>query len=85
MVDETITREKIRGFITETFLDGSNVETVYDSDSFTQKEVVDSTGVLELTAYLESEFGISIEDKEITPFNLDSIDKLVDFIGRKKG
>ena len=76
-------RKRIRDFITETFLVGGNIETVNDNDSFMQKEIIDSTGVLELTTFVEKEFGISIEDNELVPVNLDSIDNLVNFIGRK--
>jgi len=47
--------------------------------------IVDSTGILELTAFVETEFNIAIEDDEMTPDNLDSIEKLVNFIARKSG
>jgi len=50
-----------------------------------EKEIVDSTGILELTAFVETEFDIAIEDDEMTPDNLDSIEKLVNFIARKSG
>ncbi len=78
-------RKKLKDFITETFLIGSDVESVSDSDSFMEKEIIDSTGVLELTSYLEEEFGITVEDNELTPDNLDSIDRLVNFIQGKTG
>jgi acyl carrier protein len=84
-VEQTDMRKKLKDFITETFLIGSDVETINDSDSFMEKEIIDSTGVLELTSYLEEEFGITVEDNELTPDNLDSIDKLVNFIQGKLG
>jgi acyl carrier protein len=82
-VEQTDMRKKLKDFITETFLIGSDVESINDSDSFMEKEIIDSTGVLELTSYLEEEFGITVEDNELTPDNLDSIDKLVGFIQGK--
>jgi len=84
-VEQADMRKKLKDFITETFLIGSDVESVNDSDSFMEKEIIDSTGVLELTSYLEEEFGITVEDNELTPDNLDSIDKLVNFIQGKLG
>ncbi len=84
-VEQTDMRKKLKDFITETFLIGSDVESINDSDSFMEKEIIDSTGVLELTSYLEEEFGITVEDNELTPDNLDSIDKLVGFIQGKIG
>jgi acyl carrier protein len=84
-VEQTDMRKKLKDFITETFLIGSDVKSINDSDSFMEKEIIDSTGVLELTSYLEEEFGITVEDNELTPDNLDSIDKLVGFIQGKIG
>ena len=44
---------------------------------------MDSTGVLEVTAFLEERFGIQIEDSEIVPENLDTIGSIVAFLARK--
>ena len=79
-VDQVEVQKKLREFITETFLVGSDISSINDNDSFMEKEIVDSTGVLELTAFVETEFDIAIEDDEMTPDNLDSIEKLVKFI-----
>jgi len=84
-VDQMEVQKKLKEFITETFLVGSDIAGIEDGDSFMEKEIVDSTGVLELTAFVETEFGITIEDNEMTPDNLDSIEKLVSFIARKSG
>jgi len=83
VIKQTEIRKRIRDFITETFLVGGNIESINDNDSFMEKEIIDSTGVLELTAFAEKEFGITIEDNELMPANLDSIDNLVNFIDRK--
>jgi acyl carrier protein len=37
-----------------------------------------------LVAYVQETFGIHIEDDELIPENLDSVQKLVDFIARKR-
>ena len=34
--------------------------------------VIDSTGVLELVAFIEETYGIKVDDEEIVPENLDS-------------
>jgi acyl carrier protein len=47
--------------------------------------VVDSTGVLEIIGFLEQAFGLKVEDDEIVPANLDSIDRIVAFVERKPG
>ncbi len=84
-VDQSTIKRKIKDFVTETFLIGEDKNKLTDSDSFMQKEVIDSTGVLELATFVESEFGIAIEDNEMVPDNLDSIDNLARFISRKTG
>ena len=84
-VEQTDLRKKLKDFITETFLIGRDIKSLGDSDSFMEKEIIDSTGVLELTSFIEEEFEITVEDNELTPGNLDSIDKLVNFIQGKLG
>lgn len=78
-------RKELREFIVETFLFGDESEGFEDGDSFMQKGIIDSTGVLELTSFLEEKYGVKVEDEELTPANLDSIDNLIEFIGRKQG
>jgi acyl carrier protein len=83
-VDQTEIRKKMRDFISETFLIGNN-NGLKDSDSFMQNGIVDSTGILELASFVESEYEITVEDNEMIPDNLDSIDNLAGFISRKIG
>lgn len=84
-LDQATIKQKIRNFIAETFLIGEDKDKLEDADSFMQKEIIDSTGVLELATFIESEFGIVIEDNEMVPDNLDSIQNLSRFISRKLG
>ncbi|MBI5586772.1 MAG: acyl carrier protein [Deltaproteobacteria bacterium] len=77
-------KEKIREFITKNFLFGASDSDLNDSDSFLDKGIIDSTGMLELVAFIEEDFGVKVQDEELVPENLDSIDRLADFISRKK-
>nr|MBN2276809.1 acyl carrier protein [candidate division Zixibacteria bacterium] len=83
MSDSNVIRQKLRDFITDSFLIGSDIEKIEDNDSFMKLEIIDSTGVLELTSFIETEFNINIEDEEMIPDNLDSINNLVTFIAGK--
>ncbi len=74
---------KIREFIVETFLFGADDAQLEDGESLLESGIVDSTGVLELVAFLESEFGFEVKDEELVPENLDSIDKLARYVERK--
>ena len=46
--------------------------------------MIDSTGVLELVGFLEENFGVRIQDEELVPENLDTIDNIVQFVTRKR-
>ena len=50
-----------------------------------KKGIIDSTGVLELVSFLEEQFGVTVEDEEMIPDNLDSLDNLAAYIARKQG
>ena len=76
------TREKVRGFIVENFLFGQGTELQVDT-SFLEKGILDSTGVLELVAFLEEAFSIKIDAEETLPDNLDSIDLICAFLATK--
>ena len=54
-----------------------------DDDSFLETGVVDSTGVMELVAFVQAEFGVTVKSQEIVVENFDSIRKVARFIRRK--
>ena len=56
-----------------------------DASSFLDRGIIDSTGVLELVAFVEGEYGLAVADEEIIPANFDSIDALAAFVARRKG
>ncbi len=82
-IDQNTVRKDLRDFIIENFMVGSENETLHDNDSFMERGIVDSTGVLELTSFVEEKYAFTIEDDEMLPENLDSIDNLVKFIQKK--
>ena len=73
----------MKKYIAESFLPQAGLETFDDTDSFMEKGIIDSTGVLELLEFIEEEFGIKVDDEEVIPNNLDSLQKLTQFIQRK--
>ncbi len=78
------TIESIRAFIFETFLFDADESALKNDDSFLEQGIIDSTGVLEMVEWLEDEFDIEIEDEELIPENLDSVNLLAAFIEKKK-
>lgn len=76
--------DKVREFIVDNFLFGDGA-TLNKDTSFLQERIVDSTGILEIITFLEDEFSIKIEDDELLPENLDSLDNIDAFLKRKLG
>lgn len=74
----------IRNFIVETFLFGEEGGLRNDS-SFLREGIVDSTGIMQLVAFLQERYQITVADEELIPDNLDSIQKVISFIEGKRG
>ncbi len=74
--------KRVRKFIEENFLFGHS-DGLGDRDSFLDGGFIDSTGILELIAFLQEEYGILIDDEEAVPENLDSIDRVANYVSRK--
>ena len=55
-----------------------------DAGSFLDGGIIDSTGMLELVAWVQEAFDVRIDDWELVPENLDSVDNLTAFIADKK-
>ncbi len=78
-------REEIKSFIVNNFMMGRNPEDLTDSDSLLDKGIIDSTGVLELVGFIEEKFNVQVQDEELVPENLDSVNNLITYIQKKKG
>lgn len=76
-------QDDIRGFIIENFLFGDAGSMIGNAGSLIENEIIDSTAVLELVAFIEERFAIAIDDAEIVPANLDSVEAIVRFVGTK--
>ena len=78
---DTVT--KIRKFIFDNFLFDADEGDLKNDSSFLDQGIIDSTGELELVEWLEDDFGLTIDDEELIPENLDSVNSLAAFIARK--
>ena len=83
-MDITILK-RVRTFIEENFLFRDALSDLSDTDSLLESGAIDSTGILELVAFLESDFPIVMSDAEIVPDNLDSIASIAGYVERKLG
>lgn len=76
--------QKIRDYILDNYLFTDDQSALSNQDSFLDKGIIDSTGIMEVIFFLEEEFGIQVEDEEMVPDNLDSVNNIVSYIGRKQ-
>ena len=85
VTEATKIREHLRRYIGENLLFSDKEYPFEDDASFLKNGVVDSTGVMELVAYVEKKFGVTVDPKEVVPDNFDSVKNLTDYIKRKTG
>mgnify|MGYP003579629309 CR=1 FL=1 len=83
MTDET--SRKIHSYIVEQFLFGEGGDSLTADVSLLDRGIIDSTGVLELAAYLEEEFGVKVRDDDLVPENFDTISNLSAYVARMGG
>jgi acyl carrier protein len=73
---------EIRSFIVENYL-LAREDGLSNDDSFLEKGIFDSTGILELVSLVEHKYSLELEPDELVPENLDSIASLARFLQRK--
>jgi acyl carrier protein len=74
---------QIKDYIARNLLFSDNGYTFSDDVSFLDEGIVDSVGVMELVAFVEDNFHISVEDLDITPENFDSVSKIATYVRQK--
>ena len=75
-------KKQIRDFVTSNFY-VADPAALEDRTSLLDQGIIDSTGVLEVIVFVETTFGIAIEDSEMLPENLDSIERIAAYVARK--
>ena len=76
--------DSIRAFVLEQY-PACRQRNLKDTDSLIDSGIVDSMGILELVAFVESDFGVVVEETDLTPENFESIAALADFVVGKRG
>ena len=76
---------RVNGYIRGNFLIGRPADYLKETESMLEKGVLDSTGILEVVGFLEETFGIKVEDEEMVPENLETINNIIRYLQRKLG
>ena len=75
----------VSAFLIDNFRFGDTSVAIVPDESLIEAGVIDSTGVLELVAFLEERFGIAVDDADIVPENLDSLAAIARYVEQKGG
>ena len=84
MKTEMEIRTTIRQFVIDNFLMGDTLSMLTDGESFVATGTVDSIGILEVTDFLETIFALQVDDRDLVPENLDSVNNLTHYVLRRQ-
>ncbi|MEO8654010.1 MAG: acyl carrier protein [Ramlibacter sp.] len=76
---------QVRSLIEDNFLFREDRSSLSNTESLIDAGLIDSTGILELVAFLEERFKIEIADADLVPANFDSINAIVAYVERMPG
>ena len=82
-LDAATVERAVTTFIVDNFLFGNAADAPARDASFMETGLIDSTGVLELVAFVESTYAIKVGDDELVPENLDSVARISAFVAKK--
>ena len=63
----------------------SRIENVKDDDSLLTTGIIDSLKMVELLGFIETNYGIKVDDDELSPENFETVNSIVSFLSQKKG
>lgn len=75
-------KDVIRTYIIENLLLGQG-DAIDDDTSLLDAGALDSTAAMELVSFLEKAFNVEIQDREISPDNLETVSRISAMIERK--
>ena len=76
-------QETIISYVLENHISEYTADTLPLDQSLFELDILDSMGIIELIAFIETTWSITIEDTEITTENLGSINKMITLINEK--
>ena len=74
----------LREYIVNELLTEKPAEPIGESDNLLSSGVLDSMGLLQLVAFIEDEFGVSISSDEFQPENFQTLSSIAGLIQKKR-
>jgi acyl carrier protein len=75
---------RLTDFVQKRLLARADRAVVARDESLIAGGLLDSLAVVELTAFLEETFGITVDDEDVVPANFETIQQLAAFVTRKR-
>jgi acyl carrier protein len=79
------TQDRVRSFIIDELRFRGSAKDLKNDLPLLEKEILDSMGIFQVVAFLESEFGIEIDDEDLVPDNFGTIDGIARLVESKQG
>jgi len=76
---------EVEQFIVGELTQGRGIDSVAPDDDLLASGIVDSHGVMEMVAFLEERYDITVGDDDLTPENFQSLAGIEAFVMRKRG
>lgn len=77
-------KQQVRQFVVENFFFGDGDDQFGDHDSFLEKGLVDSMGILRLVTFVEQTYAVSVQQEELVMENWDSVERIARFVESKR-
>jgi len=75
--------EEIRAFLVKEKLMEVSAS-LSDTDSLLEEGIIDSLGIQSLVAFLESSYGITVDEDDLMPDNFDTVNAIKEYVEKKR-
>jgi acyl carrier protein len=75
-----LVHDRVMQFIRDTFL----IDEVPADESFLASGIIDSLGIMQLVAFVESELGSKVPETDLVPENFDTVARIAAYIERMR-
>ena len=75
--------KKLKSYITDEL--ASDAEAIHGASSLFSTRIVNSRNLIQLVQFVEDHFDIRVDSLDLTLENFDTLDRMVDYVTRKRG
>ncbi len=79
------TQDRVRSYIVDELRFRGSAKDLKDDYPLLANEVLDSMGIFSVVSFLETEFGIEVDDEELVPENFGTIADIARLVEQKQG